>query len=431
MKTKLTLGILLVILMTISIFLGCTKDQSVKSSVPLSLTRQDLSSINNTINSLYEYKKNLILNFENREKISVQDVFSTAEIKNAVRYKFLDFAEFGSVKGYSNEVKVLNDEIIFLQNGEVIVPSIERVQSYVITPDTKERVNSGYTDKFFFKFNLKDGKWELENIQILNEEYDLTTTKYDEDKVHDYITTDTQMLLNSKESEEDRIQYEIRKINEAFFDKKIDVNTFDAKLHNLYEQNNLLPNQSLQSRTQSSLNKANAVTYATTWTDSTGGSGTSKYNNKIYKVFSVGNDCANFASQCLIAGGWKYESPYTNYSNHTKAWWYNNQKTDKTSDDACSETWASAEYLCQYICVNNKYAAFTTATQVYAGTVGLADLMWQPATGTKNHVMIVTNIYHPTKSTTKVKYSAHSNNRLNKPWESYDKNAPVTFGHFN
>ena len=50
-----------------------------------------------------------------------------------------------------------------------------------------------------------------------------------------------------------------------------------------------------------SYNADSAASYGLTYTDATGGYGTGNYN-KAYSNFD-GHDCANFVSQCLVAGG--------------------------------------------------------------------------------------------------------------------------------
>ncbi|MCM1399324.1 MAG: leucine-rich repeat protein [Clostridium sp.] len=59
-----------------------------------------------------------------------------------------------------------------------------------------------------------------------------------------------------------------------------------------------------------------AANYALQYTDESGGSDTSSYN-KEYSYFS-GNDCANFVSQCLVAGGLQTDSNWYKYSQSWK-----------------------------------------------------------------------------------------------------------------
>ena len=64
-----------------------------------------------------------------------------------------------------------------------------------------------------------------------------------------------------------------------------------------------------------SYNADSAASYALTYTDATGGYGTGNYN-KAYSNFD-GHDCANFVSQCLVAGGLATDGTWYPYS---RAW---------------------------------------------------------------------------------------------------------------
>lgn len=64
-----------------------------------------------------------------------------------------------------------------------------------------------------------------------------------------------------------------------------------------------------------SYNADSAASYGLTYTDATGGYGTGNYN-KAYSNFD-GHDCANFVSQCLVAGGLVTDGTWYPYS---RAW---------------------------------------------------------------------------------------------------------------
>lgn len=65
----------------------------------------------------------------------------------------------------------------------------------------------------------------------------------------------------------------------------------------------------------SGYNVDDAVNYALQYTNSSGGEDTGSYN-KAYSIFS-GNDCSNFVSQCLVAGGLPTDA---NWGPYTRAW---------------------------------------------------------------------------------------------------------------
>lgn len=99
-----------------------------------------------------------------------------------------------------------------------------------------------------------------------------------------------------------------------------------------------------------------------------------------------GNDCTNFVSQALLAGGWKIEG-----ANSLQIW-----STDKWDDNAAgiagaTRTWTAASYL----------LAFSTRRTDWMNNIwnaGLGDLLftdWDPndkPDGHVDHVMIVTSI---------------------------------------
>jgi hypothetical protein len=68
-------------------------------------------------------------------------------------------------------------------------------------------------------------------------------------------------------------------------------------------------NEKFDERVSYEYNRLNAVKYAETWWNS--------YNSR-YSKFT--NDCTNFISQCLHAGG----APMTGYPNRSKGWWMQN-----------------------------------------------------------------------------------------------------------
>lgn len=94
---------------------------------------------------------------------------------------------------------------------------------------------------------------------------------------------------------------------------------------------------------QDRYNRIHAVEYAKTYALSP---------NLDFRYFSIyetlGGDCTNFVSQCLLAGG----APMTYEGKH--AWWYNKSGTYNTSDDKWSVSWAVAHSLYWTLKVNNE-----------------------------------------------------------------------------
>lgn len=78
--------------------------------------------------------------------------------------------------------------------------------------------------------------------------------------------------------------------------------------------------------------------------------------NPQYRYFPLiddnGGDCANFISQCLLAGGapMKFSAEYP--------WWYNHNNTINVLDDTWSISWAVAHSLYYYLKVNQEKGSF-------------------------------------------------------------------------
>lgn len=79
-------------------------------------------------------------------------------------------------------------------------------------------------------------------------------------------------------------------------------------------------------------NASAAAIYGQTYTNASGGTDVGSYN-KQYKYYQ-GNDCANFVSQCLVAGGLQ-----------TDGTWY-----------AYSRAWIRADYLLEWFRAKSEWA---------------------------------------------------------------------------
>lgn len=89
--------------------------------------------------------------------------------------------------------------------------------------------------------------------------------------------------------------------------------------------------------------RSNAVKYAVTY---------ALNPNPAFRYFPLINDssgdCANFISQCLLAGGGKMDY------NPSRPWWYNKNGTADNSDDTWSIPWTIAHSLYYYLRVNQE-----------------------------------------------------------------------------
>jgi len=114
--------------------------------------------------------------------------------------------------------------------------------------------------------------------------------------------------------------------------------------------------------------------------------------NPSFRYFPLINnetsgDCANFISQCLLAGG----APMTFSGSHP--WWYKRNNTFSTKDDTWSVTWTVANSLYWTLKVNQQSkAAGIKGLEIFdSKLLELGDLIFFEGTnGNIFHSMIVT-----------------------------------------
>lgn len=168
----------------------------------------------------------------------------------------------------------------------------------------------------------------------------------------------------------------------------------------------------------SSYNPQAAVNYARTY----GGPGR---NNPSYITFS--NDCTNFVSQVLKAGGWR--DTVTKDYNQASSWFYTNKST-------YSFTWINAGglknrfengYERSLIKLGNSYGGFGPAylnSQIADGDIISAD--WE-GDGRYDHQMVVT-----AHSFNETYVTYHSTNRVDNPMSTVAASAPnAQYGVFH
>lgn len=158
-----------------------------------------------------------------------------------------------------------------------------------------------------------------------------------------------------------------------------------------------------------------AVDYALTYCDD---------YNPAYTSF--GNDCANFVSQSLLAGGWPETGKYSYTS--SSAWYY-----DGSSYPWLSYTWGAVANFKQFIEGSGRASGPHTVNSsslpwFLPGDVIIAD--WTND-GTWDHIYIVTGL---TSSPSDVELAAHTTDRCGDIttadiWNNYYPNA-VMKGYF-
>lgn len=140
-------------------------------------------------------------------------------------------------------------------------------------------------------------------------------------------------------------------------------------------------------------NRQKAVLYAQKWALSR--------NPKYYAFDSVGGDCTNYISQCLLAGG-----GVMNFDKYY-GWFYNSQNSR-------SPSWASVEYLSRFLLQNQTLGPFAVLQQV--DNLQIGDIIQLKQTQADfNHSLIISKIENG-----RIFICAHDNNSLDRPLSSYN-----------
>lgn len=139
------------------------------------------------------------------------------------------------------------------------------------------------------------------------------------------------------------------------------------------------------------LNRTLAVQYARKWAKST--------NPKFPRY---GNDCTNFVSQCMLAGGWKMVGDKNFFSRKKNTeWWYGESLLT-----TASYTWGGAQNFSRFVAVSNRGKIVTDST-----VLDLADVVQlKDGSGHVYHTMIVTG-----KKNSDLLLSYHTGDHLDEP----------------
>ncbi len=154
-----------------------------------------------------------------------------------------------------------------------------------------------------------------------------------------------------------------------------------------------------------------AASYARTWGAST---------NKPYGRFS--NDCTNFVSQAMLAGGWKMKTGkgYCADRKSNNVWWFKKDGCDRQwpiSNTHASHTWGGAENFYWFTKTSGRGTSAGRVSDLGVGDVLQAD--WD-SDGNISHTMIVT------KSTTKNTYlTYHTSDHTDEPFWPEGKNKGI------
>lgn len=144
-----------------------------------------------------------------------------------------------------------------------------------------------------------------------------------------------------------------------------------------------------------------AAAYAKKWATST---------NPAYGRFD--NDCTNFASQAMEAGGWTmlFGSDICDKRKDDDVWWYLKDGCSRWywSNVDASYTWGGAENFFQFVKTSGRATAATRVMDLGEGDVLQMDFH---GTGHRGHTMVVTR-----KTATNLFLSYHTSDHLDEPF---------------
>jgi len=151
-----------------------------------------------------------------------------------------------------------------------------------------------------------------------------------------------------------------------------------------------------------------AASYATSWANSI---------NPAYG--NMGDDCTNFVSQAMAAGGWPYVwgSDICGERKSNSVWWFRRNQCTRwfRSNIHASHTWGGAENFYQFLKASGRGTSLKAVSDLNVGDV----LQRDHNDDTIHHTMIVTDkgpAVVDGRSITQLKLSYHSVATLNRPF---------------
>lgn len=217
----------------------------------------------------------------------------------------------------------------------------------------------------------------------------------DQDRVYMNYTLHTRYFLKQKDLyfEEEQLDRQMAlENNEIIYDIEIPI----LNLNEDYELDDDSENEPENER-NNIYNRFNAIKYAETWWDG---------HNNAYPLYA--NDCTNFISQCLRAGGFKM----VGMPKPGSGWWYNNYSNS-------SYSWRVAHALRKYLPRSQtgiKAEEVPNQKQLTLGDIILYDF---EGDGVWNHCTIVV----AKDENGEPLVNAHTQNSRKRYWSYYDSTA--------
>ncbi len=291
----------------------------------------------------------------------------------------------------SDNEKILTDfktNSIGYKNGKII--SVEYISKNINLNSAQFLVNTIYK----FNFNQKVGAPEF--------------TEYNEVRVFNFVKDKNRWVLNSQKilvnglkqnNSETEDNKNVIKDSPARISLNDSKNNFDIKTS--IAQNNYVPASGGPSFSNDFqpvyyYNQIAAANYALKYALSS--------NSSSYRTYT--NDCTNFISQCLTAGGWT-ETGSTLNRTQSDVWFYNS-----LGESLTSYTWAGANNHYQFHKVSARSTMGTSTGQLRLGDILQVDF---EGDGIVDHTVVVSK-----EDSTGADYvSYHTTNTLNKPLSQF------------
>lgn len=119
------------------------------------------------------------------------------------------------------------------------------------------------------------------------------------------------------------------------------------------------------------------------------------------------NDCADFMSQALRAGGW---TDINGAESDPNVWWYNLTLMSN------SNTWSAADWLVNFVYVSGRGYSLSAFTDLYLGDLMFADWAHNGTPGVPEHTMMLT--YKTSDNYTDIRFTYHTTDRYDYPLSS-------------
>lgn len=148
-------------------------------------------------------------------------------------------------------------------------------------------------------------------------------------------------------------------------------------------------------------NATAAVNYAHTYAGAAPSTG---YNYPTYWYYA--QDCANFMSQALRAGGWTDKSGNGALDNPNN-WFYDNVYHVNTN------TWSAADWLINFIYTSGRGYSLSAFTDLTLGDIMFADWGHNGTPGIPEHSMMLT--LKTSNDYTNIRFSYHTTDRYDYP----------------